>query len=162
MRKHWWLIVAGVLLIVALAGVGGHVLGGIQTVKGISVTRTTPHQLAEAMKQDRFFADYRHSALLVSGTIASVDRGGGHLIVAFKTGSTMVRRAISAHCPPAFCYTTASSPENGLPAADVHLPVAAPLMTAIRWPTPDPQSARRLCLHRCSGGISQSPTMARC
>jgi hypothetical protein len=86
MRKYWWLIVAGLLLIVAAAGVGGFLLGDVQAVKGISVMRATPHELAEAMKQDRFFSDYRQSALLVTGTIASVTRGKD-LIVAFRTGS---------------------------------------------------------------------------
>src|SRR5665811_1520030 len=40
------------------------------------------------MKDDRFYADYRKSALLVSGTVASVRRRGGHLIVGFKTDSS--------------------------------------------------------------------------
>jgi hypothetical protein len=88
MRKYWWLIVAGLLLVIVAAGVGGFLLGDLHAVKGISVMRATPHQLAEAMKQDRFFSDYRQSALLVTGTIASVTQGDGHLLVAFKTGST--------------------------------------------------------------------------
>jgi hypothetical protein len=87
MRKYWWLIVAGLLLVIVAAGVGGFLLGDVHAVKGISVMRATPHALAEAMKQDRFFSDYRQSALLVTGTIASVTRGKD-LIVAFRTGST--------------------------------------------------------------------------
>ena len=88
MRKYWWLLVAGLLLIIVAAGVGGFLLGDVHAVKGISVMRATPHELAEAMKQDRFFSDYRQSALLVTGTIASIARGKDHLLVAFKTGST--------------------------------------------------------------------------
>ena len=88
MRTYWWLVIATLLLIIVAAGVGGYLLGDVHAVKGISVMRATPHELAEAMKQDRFFSAYRQSALLVTGTIASVDRGGGHLIVAFRTGST--------------------------------------------------------------------------
>ena len=87
MRKYWWLIVAGLLLIIVAAGMGGFLLGDVHAVKGISLKRATPHQLAEAMKQDRFFSDYRQSALLVTGAIASVSRGTDHLIVAFRTGS---------------------------------------------------------------------------
>jgi hypothetical protein len=87
MRKYWWLIVAGLLLISLAAGVGGFLLGDVHAVKEISVMRATPHELAEAMKQDRFFSDYRQSALLVTGTIASVTRGTDHLIVALRTGS---------------------------------------------------------------------------
>ena len=88
MRKCWWLIVAGLLLVIVAAGVGGFLLGDLHAVKGISLKRATPHELAEAMRQDRFFSDYRQSALLVTGTIASVTRGTDHLIVAFRTGST--------------------------------------------------------------------------
>ena len=61
MRKYWWLIIAGVVLIIVAAGVAGFALGDIQAVKGISVMRATPHELAEAMKQDRFFSDYRQA-----------------------------------------------------------------------------------------------------
>jgi hypothetical protein len=86
--KYWWLVIAGSLLIIAAAGVAGFLLGDVHAVKEISVKRATPHELAEAMKQDHFFSDYRQSALLVTGTIASVVGGKDHLIVAFKTGST--------------------------------------------------------------------------
>jgi hypothetical protein len=54
----------------------------------MKVTRATPHQLAEAMKGDHFYSDYGKSALLVSGTVASVARSSGHLVVGFQTGST--------------------------------------------------------------------------
>jgi hypothetical protein len=85
MRKYWWLILAGLLLIIVAAGEGGFLLGDVHAVKGISVMRATPYELAEAMKQDRFFSDYRQSALLVTGTIASVVGGRDHLLVAFRT-----------------------------------------------------------------------------
>ena len=84
------------LLIIVAVGVGCFLLGDIQAVKGMSVMRATPHELAEAMKQDRFFSDYRRSALPVTGTIASVARGKGHLIVAFRTGSTFDFRQAEA------------------------------------------------------------------
>lgn len=88
MKKHWWLIVAVMVLAIVAVGVGGFVLGDIQSVNAMTVTRATPHELAEAMRQDRFFSDYRKSALLVSGTVASVGRRDGHLIVGLRTGSS--------------------------------------------------------------------------
>ena len=88
MRKYWWLIAAGLLLVIFAAGFGGFLLGDVHAVKGISLKRATPNELAEAMRQDSFFSDYRQSALLVTGTIASVTRGTDHLIVTFKTGSS--------------------------------------------------------------------------
>ena len=87
MKRYWWLIVAVVVLIVAAAGLGGFVLGGIRSAREMTVMRATPHQLAEAMKGDHFYSDYARDALLVSGTVASVDRRGGDLIVGFQTES---------------------------------------------------------------------------
>ena len=87
MKRYRWLIIAVVVLIVVAAGVGGFVLGGIQSVRGMTVRRATPHQLAEAMKGDHFYSDYRTAALVVSGTVTSVGRRGDHLIVGFQTDS---------------------------------------------------------------------------
>jgi hypothetical protein len=53
MKRYRWLIIAVVLLIVVAAAVVGFVLGDIQSVKGMTVKRATPHQLAEAMRGDR-------------------------------------------------------------------------------------------------------------
>jgi len=89
MKRYRWVIIAVVLLVVVAAvGVGGFALGDIQSVKAMTVQRATPHQLAEAMKADRFYGDYRKSALLVSGTVASVGRRGGRLRVEFQTDSS--------------------------------------------------------------------------
>jgi hypothetical protein len=89
MKRCRWVIIAVVLLVVVGAvGVGGFALGDIQSVKAITVKRATPHQLAEAMKDDRFYAGYRRSALLVSGAVASIGRRDGHLIVGLQTDSS--------------------------------------------------------------------------
>jgi hypothetical protein len=87
MKRYRWLIIAVVVLIAAAASIGGFVLGDIHSVKGIAVKRATPHQLAEAMKGDHFYSDYRSAALLVSGMVASVGRRSGHLVVGFQTDS---------------------------------------------------------------------------
>jgi hypothetical protein len=90
MKRRWGLIAlaAAVLLVVlGVVGAGAFVLGGIQSAKAMKVTRATPHQLAEAMKDDRFYSDYGKSALLVTGTVASVARTSGHLVVALRTDS---------------------------------------------------------------------------
>jgi hypothetical protein len=84
-KRYWWLIVGVALVVVVAAGLGGFLLGDVQSVKGITVTRATPDQLAEAMRGDRFYSTYRKSALLVTGTVAAVSRRDGHLIVGFRT-----------------------------------------------------------------------------
>ncbi len=91
MKRYRWVIIAVVLalgLVVVAVGVGGFALGDIMSVKAMTVQRATPHQLAEAMKDDRFYSDYRKSAVLVGGTVASVGRRDGHLIVGFQTDSS--------------------------------------------------------------------------
>jgi hypothetical protein len=123
MKKHWWLIVAVAVLAIIAAGVGGFVLGDIQSVKGMTVTRATPHELAEAMRQDRFFSDYRKSALLVSGTVASVGRRGGQLIVGFQTDSAYgascdLRTAtVAPRVGETFTVVTAGQAAERLPSA---------------------------------------------
>jgi hypothetical protein len=123
MKRYWWLIVAVVVLVIVAAGVGGFVLGGIQSAKAMKVTRATPHQLAEAMKGDHFYSDYGRDALLVSGMVASVDRRGGHLIVSFQTGSAYGASCVlgAATEPPSigatFTVVTVGQAAERLPAA---------------------------------------------
>ena len=123
MKKYWWLIVAVAVLAIVAVGVGGFVLGDIQSVKGMTVQRVTPHQLAEAMKDDRFYADYRKSALLVSGMVASVGRRGGHLIVGFQTDSSygascdLGTATVAARVGETFTVLTVGQAAERLPAA---------------------------------------------
>ncbi|HEY5387891.1 MAG TPA: hypothetical protein VIL79_08305 [Thermoleophilia bacterium] len=89
MKKYLWVIIAvAAFVVIGAVGIGGFALGDIQSVKAMTVQRATPHQLAEAMKADRFYSDYRKSALLVTGTVASVARRGGRLIVGLQTDSS--------------------------------------------------------------------------
>jgi hypothetical protein len=99
------------------------VLGGIQSAKGMTVKRATPHQLAEAMKGDHFYSDYGRDALLISGTVASVSRRGGHLIVGFQTESAYGASCVlgTAAVPPAvgatFTMVTVGQAAERLPTA---------------------------------------------
>jgi hypothetical protein len=123
--KRYRPVIIGVLLLVVVAavGAGGFALGDIQSVKAMTVQRATPHQLAEAMKDDRFYADYRKSALLVSGTVASVRRRGGHLIVGFKTDSSyrascdLGTATVAARVGETFTVLTVGQAAERLPAA---------------------------------------------
>jgi hypothetical protein len=47
----------------------------------------SPDQLAVAMQEDRFFADYGQQTLLVRGTVDSVSNAKNHHTVEFRTGS---------------------------------------------------------------------------
>ena len=84
------LAIIGVLLLVVVGavGVGGFVLGDIEAVKGMTIKHATPHQLAEAMKGDHFYSDYRKSAVLLTGKVTSVGRRDGVLVAGFETESS--------------------------------------------------------------------------
>jgi len=123
MKRYRWVIIAVVVLVVGGVGVGAFALGDIQSVKAMTIKRVTPHQLAEAMKDDRFYADYRKSALLVGGTVASVGPRGGHLIVGFKSDSSygvscdLGAATVAPRVGQAFTVLTVGQAAERLPAA---------------------------------------------
>lgn len=49
------------------------------------VARVTADQVARAMQQDRFFAAYGRSTLLIQGTVSAVDQRGRDLVVELGT-----------------------------------------------------------------------------
>jgi hypothetical protein len=53
----------------------------------LAPVQLSPDQLALAMQEDRFFADYGQQTLLVRGTVASVSNEKNHHIVELRTGS---------------------------------------------------------------------------
>ena len=76
----------GVIVLVLLAGLAG--CGSRQepapTVRPLPTFPTahvTADQVARAMQQDAFFANYGQSSLLIQGTVVSIDRRGNDLIV---------------------------------------------------------------------------------
>ena len=77
------------MLLLAVVGVGGisYFLGDKHALQALRIERVTPDQVAKAMKEDRFFADYRERTLLVTGTVASVTRDVGGEVVRFGTTS---------------------------------------------------------------------------
>lgn len=50
--------------------------------------RVTPTRLAEAMKGDHFFSDYRERTLVVAGTVSAVQKHGQDTRVALETSSS--------------------------------------------------------------------------
>jgi hypothetical protein len=82
--------IAAVVAVVFVAGAGavGYQAGRIITARGLTVTRVTPHQAAEAMKGDHFFSDYGRSALILEGTVTAVTRNGSDTVVALASDSS--------------------------------------------------------------------------
>lgn len=80
-----------ILIAVATVGVlfgaaaASFFVGDAYAVGALSVRRVTPDQLAQAMKADEFFSDYREATLLVRGQAASATRGAAGTTLAFQT-----------------------------------------------------------------------------
>ena len=63
-------------------------LGDKHATDGMSIKRVTATEIANAMKDDRFYADYGPSTLLVAGTVSSLSMRGGDVIAEFATDSS--------------------------------------------------------------------------
>jgi hypothetical protein len=59
--------------------------GDAYAVGTLGVRQVTPDQLAQAMKADEFYSDFREDTLVVRGLVASVYRGTGGVILEFQT-----------------------------------------------------------------------------
>ena len=86
-RKRRLLWSTALLFVGACVGGISFFLGDEHALEALRVSHVTPSQIAKAMKEDRFFADYRERTLLVTGTIESVTGDSGGVIVRFRTVS---------------------------------------------------------------------------
>jgi len=86
-QAHFLKPVAVVLLVIVLA-LGSYFLGDKHGVETMSVKRVNPTQIAEAMKGDHFYSDYRENSLLVSGTVSTISKNNGDVTVGFDTTSS--------------------------------------------------------------------------
>ena len=76
------------VIVVILIGSIAYFLGDKHGVESMSIKQVTPNQIAEAMKGDHFYRDYRENTLLVKGTVSSVKQNNNDLVVNFKSNST--------------------------------------------------------------------------
>jgi hypothetical protein len=58
----------------------------VATPRPTTVAQVTADQVAQAMDEDRFYATYGHSTLLIQGTVAAVDQQPDDFIVTLATG----------------------------------------------------------------------------
>lgn len=79
------LIVIGLLCV--LAGVGGiaFFLGDRLALLNVTIQQATPDELATAMANDEFYADYFENTLLVRGSVASVASDGYGGVIEFQS-----------------------------------------------------------------------------
>jgi len=76
------------VLVLIVVGFASFFLGSKHAVESMTIKRVTPTQIAEAMKGDHFYSDYKENTLLVKGTISTVSQSNGDLVVGFKTSSS--------------------------------------------------------------------------
>ena len=79
----------GAALVFVVVAVVAFFVGGTHAMDGLSIKRVTATEIANAMRDDRFFADYGQRTLLVDGTVASKSMRGSDVIAGFKTDSSV-------------------------------------------------------------------------
>ena len=85
-RAFFFIVPTSILL--AGVYVAANWIGDLQSLKAVTLERVTPTQVAEAMKNDQFFSDYRTTVLIMQGTVVSVDTNKKKSIVRFETNSS--------------------------------------------------------------------------
>jgi hypothetical protein len=86
MNRVTKLILICALAAIVIVGLGAFWFGTLQARQNVGVVRVGVAEVANAMQQDRFYADYGNSALLFSGKIAAVQPGNKATLVTFVTG----------------------------------------------------------------------------
>lgn len=80
-------MVAGAAMVVVIAVAGGAFLaGGAFAIGALRVEHASPDQVAEAMRADVFYSDFRSDAVIVRGTVGSLSTTGGSTTIIFQTG----------------------------------------------------------------------------
>jgi hypothetical protein len=85
-RAFFFIVPTSILLAGVYVAANG--IGDLQSLKAVTLERVTPTQVAEAMKNDQFFSDYRTTVLIMQGTVVSVDTSKKKSIVRFETNSS--------------------------------------------------------------------------
>ena len=88
MIKGRLLILVTVLAVLGVAATS-FFLGDAYAVGSVSVRQVTPDELAQAMKADEFYSDFREDTLLVRGQVASVYGNAGGITLVFLTSGGM-------------------------------------------------------------------------
>lgn len=84
MRRGLIALLIGGLVLLLVVGASAFFLGDKHALETMSVEHASPHDLAEAMRDDRFYSSYRERTLVVRGTVVS-DAGG---MVGLQTDSS--------------------------------------------------------------------------
>ena len=76
------------VLAMILFVIGSFFIGSKYALDHLTISQVSPTQVANAMKDDHFWASYREDTLLISGIVTSVTHSGNKTIVGFNTTSS--------------------------------------------------------------------------
>lgn len=82
------LVPAALIVVLLVVGAVSYFLGNQHGVENMTIKHVEPTALAQAMKDDHFYTDYRENTLLVKGTVFSVTKTSDDLQVQFKANSS--------------------------------------------------------------------------
>lgn len=90
MNKQLKYTVAVIILLVVLLVVSGSafLLGDKHALETMKFKSAAPDQIANAMKEDHFYNDYRASTLIVRGQVALLSRQDGDTVIGLKANSS--------------------------------------------------------------------------
>jgi hypothetical protein len=100
-KKQWRIAIIGIEIIVVIFAIGVAFLSGDKySLEKLTIKHVDSNQIANAMKGDYFYSNYRENSLILTGTVSSVSINNHNVIVEFKTSSSY----------KAFCDFSSSSP----------------------------------------------------
>ena len=127
MRRTRWrnrraVVVAAALVGLVMAVLAAFLAGYAVAVSGLHVEHVTPDRLAQAMRADEFYSDFRRDTVILRGIVASVSATGSTTTIVFQTASTWRTE----------CQTTDAGPATRVGAT---LTVVAVAISAERLPS---------------------------
>ncbi|HEY4963167.1 MAG TPA: hypothetical protein VIH90_00535 [Candidatus Saccharimonadales bacterium] len=87
MNKKILLSVCVVVAVLILCA-GFYLLGNMRAVQKMSIVTVSPAQLADAMKGDYFYSNYRENTIIVSGQVGSISNVNGVRQITIKSPSS--------------------------------------------------------------------------
>jgi len=85
MNRVTKLILIGALAAILIVGLGAFWFGTLRARQNVGIVRVGVAEVANAMQQDRFYADYGDTVLLFSGKVSTVKQGDKATLVTFVT-----------------------------------------------------------------------------
>ena len=88
-KDQWRIAIIGIGIIILIFAIGvAFLFGDKYSLEKLTIKRVSSNQIANAMKGDYFYANYRENSLILTGAVSSVSIINHNVIVEFKTSSS--------------------------------------------------------------------------